>query len=264
MYCMLTHMCACLPFLLSIFKQGLYEGVMPGNVILRAVNARDRDGAGGGKAGGGERAREHGLSSSASMATEETRKASSSTSSNLATPHHPASITAPATTGAQPRSKMWQPSFGPGSPQIPAADIARASSKTRVSANGNGVSSGRVLGKPTAGQAAAIAAAAGRTHPGQNARSSDSGVEGGRGAGGGWGGSSRALGGEVGERRGGGGSRGNGSAQPAPGGGAVGDLLRGAQAWMGIETGEEWEGEGESDEGSSDEDDVDDDLVLRR
>ncbi|CAM9749821.1 unnamed protein product, partial [Laminaria digitata] len=126
------------------------------------------------------RGREHGLSSSASSTpSEATRRASSASSLAMATPNRAASAAAaPAPTpaaaaaaSAQPPSRMWQPSYGPGSPQTPVADIVRGSNNSaRVSTNGKGPSSGKVLGKPTAGQAAAIAAAAERAFPGPNAR----------------------------------------------------------------------------------------------
>ena len=58
-----------------------------------------------------------------------------------------------------------------------------------------------------------------------------------------------------------GGGRGNGDASPARDEAAPADVLRGVQAWMGIETGGAWEAGGDSDDGSSDEGD---DLVLRR
>lgn len=130
--------------------------------------------------------------------------------------------------------RVWQPSFGPGSPQTPFSDIARAA-KTKSPANVGGPTSRWGTGIPTAQEAAAMAAAEG-------------GVAGGF-------------------RRGNGVGRGRGAAKDDGMVGpmkskSAGDVFRGSRAQSAsVPTrGGEWEG-GDSDEASSDEED---DLVLQR
>lgn len=81
-------------------SQGVYEGAMPGNTVLRP------DGASG------------------------TPSSSASASTTTTAPLHRGAPSSGGSTSSsqqlQPRFKVWQPSFGPGSPQTPIVDIARA------------------------------------------------------------------------------------------------------------------------------------------
>lgn len=188
-------------------KQGVFEGVMPGNIVLEASSFCSGGGGSGGE--GLTLAPTEGLAS--------------------ATPHRASSGGLGGSAPGRPKLAfdVRQPSFGPGSPEAPIHEIARAVKARSTPRDGAYSSKAPAIGRFSF---------EGRHGEAVGGKSVD--------------------GGEI--------SRGRKDAMTDGGivGPVVEDVPRGSRAWTGDGGGKgagEWEG-GDSDEDSSDEED--DDLVL--